>query len=302
MSIFIHQDGDNDELEVRTDRDLPNGLYFGIMRGHDNEISSVRVDRDAVLCLHAALGEWLYPVHTPGSPNRSLIEQMIERNVREQITAILPLHLAPVAEMRCETHCQTLHDAAGNEVIHDAADPEPHDVGHVEEPVKPYQRPFHMTSKADCKVPGCTSDHMSGIHGRQDSDEASRPCGAPLQPGQPLAQVHEECGFLWVLHKVAGTDGPEHGRLMAKLPRRTRPRNPIPAHPCLDCLHGWVEHTGGICWGALGCECTRERPGTVSALAGCSDCPHLHTEHAALNGGCTRCECTRERPGTAGTP
>lgn len=348
MLIFGYTDYEDDRLQVET-RGSEDFLTFYIPEDQTNHMEGrgVHVPRDEALRLYSAMGEWLYPVHTPEGPNRSLIEELIAKAVKDQVAAILPLHLktAPVAEHRpqecpgrpecpegepeqCrgEYGCATLgvHAAYGS-ACGRLGDPEPRDVGHVEEPAKPYQRPFHMTSKADCKVPGCTSDHMSGIHGRQDSDEAPRPCAAPLPSDQPLAQVHEECGFLWVLHKVAGTDGPEskfgrplspeaQGRLMKELlPQRTRPRT---APKCLDCLHGWGEHTGGICWGMTpmqerdgeaGCRCTRERPGTAGTdVPACTrkGCGHPISDHNSTGSGCNLwlCPCEGyERPGTAGT-
>lgn len=228
-------DPDGDGIDVET---TPISVRFFRTGGGDY----AGLDRDAVLRLHAALGEWLYPVHTPEWANKSLIEQMIERAVKDQVAAVLPLHLKPVATVRCDgAACCSSHPMdpephdAGNEecrCIHDASahgpigctasvrlgsaelvcrcrarvsDPEPHDVGHAEEP--------------------------EGVHRPQDC------------PGQP-----------------EGDPEPDHGRLMSELPRRTRPR-PV----CVSCGHGWGEHTGGICWGdsESDCSCTRERPGTT---------------------------------------
>lgn len=131
MAIFTHTDDDGDSLEVLEQSAAV--LEISSVTSRYGRAIAAYVDRDAALRLHNALGEWLYPVHTPEYANRSLIEQMIERAVRDQVAAVLPLHLSPVATARCETHCLVQHDYAGNEVIHDAQaqdDPEPHDVGH----------------------------------------------------------------------------------------------------------------------------------------------------------------------------
>lgn len=255
MAIFSHTDSDDDELEARTHNDFPNDLFFDIARGYDNENSSVRVDRDAVLRLHAALGEWLYPVHTPEWANKSLIEQMIEKAVKDQVAAVLPLHLktvatyatAPAETLGCECGHPADYHSEENGCCHwyagdqefcgctrglgglesDAfpgADPEPHDVGHSE----PYFPPLHMATESECRA------------------DSQNPCIAAR-------------------HLVAEPET-DHGRLMSELPVRTRPR-PI----CVSCGHGWGEHTGGICWGGGSngvshseCTCTRQRPSTAS--------------------------------------
>lgn len=141
-------DPDGDGIEVET---TPISVRFFRTGGGDY----AGLDRDAVLRLHAALGEWLYPVHTPEWANKSLIEQMIERAVKDQVAAVLPLHLKPVATCAPELdaeECTCTHDASAHGPIGCTApyrlgsvelicrcrgrvsDPEPHDVGHAEEP------------------------------------------------------------------------------------------------------------------------------------------------------------------------
>lgn len=321
MLIFGYTDHEDDRLQVET-RESGDFLAFRIPEDRDNQMDARGVDipRNEVLRLYSALGEWLYPVHTPEGPNRSLIEELIAKAVKDQVAAILPLHLAPkpfVPFTSCACHDSQGHsvlpdpepeqcrgeygcDALGTHAAYGSGcgrlgDPEPRDVGHVEEPAKPYQRP----------------------------------CDAPMEPGQRLSDVHEACGFLWALHKVippadapqSRCEGcksgnhphvfkpcerpgcecretvpePEHGRLMTELPRRTRPRT---APKCLDCLHGWGEHMGGICWGMTpmqerdgeaGCTCTRERPGTAGTVL-CT-CPRYAT-HPHGPDGCMHPSCT----------
>lgn len=271
MSIFHHVDRDGDELEVLA------GTYLEFhMAGKVGAGIAVHVDRDAALRLHAALGEWLYPVHTPEWANKSLIEQMIEKAVKDQVAAVLPLHLKPGDRF-------LMADADGRVW----ADPEPHDVGHAEEP-EGVHRPQDCPGQPECA-----------------EGPATGPCDALLEPGQRLIEVHD-CGYVWAMHKSsaplpdhgrhsepyspplhlatesecrADSQNPciaarhlvaepetNHGRLMSELPVRTRPR-PI----CVSCGHGWGEHTSGICWGEHGtamqsepgCTCTRERPGTA---------------------------------------
>ena len=220
-SIFGFTDGDADTLNVET-RESRDFLAFRIPPVSENEMDARGVDipRDHVLELYTALGEWLFPTHTPEWANKSLIEQMIEKAVKDQVAAVLPLHLKPGDRF-------LVADADG----HVWADPEPHDVGHAEEP------------------------------------KQTGPCGAPIPFGALLVDVHD-CGHLWAAHRPSvRIDQPtDHGRLMSELPRRMRPR-PI----CVSCGHGWGEHTSGVCWGddpqvttGLGCRCTRERPSTAS--------------------------------------
>lgn len=221
MLLFGYTDHEDDRLQVET-RESGDFLAFRVPEDRDNQMDARGVDipRDKVLELHAALGEWLYPVHTPEAPNRSLIEQMIEKAVKDQISAVLPLHLSPFA-----TQMRAAEEKIGrvaNALMADP-DPEPGDVGHP--------RP-------------------------------AGPCGEAPPVGFNVGHVHT-CGYVWGAHRPQETE-PEHGRLMAELPRRTRTR----AGSCLDCLHGWGEHTGGICWGGGQgsgvwtdvCDCTRERP------------------------------------------
>lgn len=236
MSIFRHTDRDGDELEVHIigedDRDYPGTLMFGNTGRLDDTgtMISSSLDRDAVLRLHAALGEWLYPVHTPEWANRSLIEQMIERAVKDQVAAVLPLHLKPFA-----TQMQAAEDKIERVANAVLTDPEPHDVGHAEGP-EGVHRPQDCPGQPEC------------------AEGESKP-DALFAPGA-RAYYREVLGL-----EPEPTD---HGRLMSELPRRMRPR-PI----CVSCGHGWGEHTGGICWGRgtekpeSGCTCTRERPGTT---------------------------------------
>lgn len=133
MAIFTHTDDDGDRLEVRESLTLPGSSLFHVESNGVRQ--SVRLDRDAALRLYAALGEWLYPVHTSEYANRSLIEQMIERAVKDQVAAVLPLHLAPVAICRAGECGGVRHLAEPVCTVPDHAedDPEPHDVGHAED-------------------------------------------------------------------------------------------------------------------------------------------------------------------------
>lgn len=173
VTIFGYKDSDGDELAVQESFSYPGSVLFHADRNDARQ--SVRLDRDAVLRLHAALGEWLYPVHTPEWANKSLIEQMIERAVRDQVAAVLPLHLKPVATVRCDgTACCSSHPM----------DPEPRDVGHAEEPAAPYTPPVHMTTEDKCQVHACGSRHLASEpetdHGRLMSELPVRTRPRPI--------------------------------------------------------------------------------------------------------------------------
>lgn len=110
--IFRYTDRDGDYLRV--DARHPDRLRF--RAGTDDGAHASDVDRHNVLALHAALGAWLYPT-APGTPDTTLLEQMVRKAAEDAVTAILPLHLS----------------GARSQSV--SIDPEPHDVGHAEEPV-----------------------------------------------------------------------------------------------------------------------------------------------------------------------
>lgn len=213
MRIFHHVDDDGDEISFFSDERSPLSVEVKPV----NEQSYIGyLDRDAVLRLHAALGEWLYPVHTPEWANKSLIEQMIERAVRDQVAAVLPLHLKPFA-----TQMQAAEDKVervANAVLTDPepgdrllvadadgrvwADPEPHDVGHAEEPADHGRLMSELPVRTRPR-PICVScghgwgEHTSGVcwgTGGQDNEgdgcrctrerpgTAPAPCTCPVGP------------------------------------------------------------------------------------------------------------------------
>lgn len=284
--IFSYTDNDDDTLNVN-DRDKKDLLAFRIppVERDDGEGRGVDLLRDQVLELHAALGEWLYPVHTPEGPNRSLIEQMIERAVKDQITAVLPLHLTPFA-----TQMQAAEDKIGRIANALTTDPEPGDIGHPGPPERPCPhsigwgascstcqsadnepqhdgpRPasspsVHAVAEADCTVPdGCGAQHLGGIHGRLMSELPRRV--------RPSGRLECSCGHVQkTLHSTRGctVDGCPcvwPGGPWSDWEVVTSPR-------CPECRHPWAEHTSGLCWGIAkfqerdadnGCGCTRERP------------------------------------------
>lgn len=163
MSIFTHTNGDGgDSMDVYVTDSGTIEFHTAI---HGQYGSSCRVPKEDALRLYAAIGEALYPVHTPEAPNRSLIEQLIEKAVKNQVAAVLPLHLAPMADRwgyvdadgrTCRGGCDfnAPHVKYGSScgaprpdepaycridgctfpstpgAVHFEHDPEPHDVGH----------------------------------------------------------------------------------------------------------------------------------------------------------------------------
>lgn len=215
MAIFSHQDCDGDGVEILADSDDPQEdlVLLTSPRTGDRSVG-VRLDRGAVLRLREALDEWLAEqgaVPKPVYPADSVYGQLIAQAVRAEVARVLPLHQAPTAAVgidcpepirpgqlladvhrdcgfvwamhrraaaRCETHCQVMHDSAGNEVIHDAADPEPHDVGH----------PVYEDAKPHPVVNLSWDDKLWGMTGQPPS--ANGYCGG--------------CGHAWDLHSRQG--------------------------------------------------------------------------------------------------
>lgn len=151
-SLFSYTDDDGDKLQIRESVDRAS-LLFDVVR--DGRRPTVRLERDKVLELHAALGEWLYPVHTPEWANKSLIEQMIERAVKDQVAAVLPLHLSPVATCKAD-HCDGARHLEDRPAVW--PDPEPHDVGHAEEP-EGVHRPQYCPGQPECAEGEPRPDH-----------------------------------------------------------------------------------------------------------------------------------------------
>ena len=90
---YVEDDGCRIRVENQTRR-----LVFLNFMANEEFGTGVAMERDAVLSLIQALTEWAYPVHTPEGPNRSLIEQLIDKAAKDAVAAILPLHLAPAGD------------------------------------------------------------------------------------------------------------------------------------------------------------------------------------------------------------
>lgn len=97
MAIFTHRDCDGDTVEVLADDGDSREDLILLYRNRTGQRSgAIRVDRDAVLRLSAALIEWLGDTTAPIAPN-SLIDQLIVKRVAEEVARVLPLHLSPLA-------------------------------------------------------------------------------------------------------------------------------------------------------------------------------------------------------------
>lgn len=158
-SIFHHQDDDDDALTVVESITRPGALFLHADRAGARH--SVQVERAEVLSLIQALTEWAYPAHTPEGPNRSLIEELIVKAVKDQVSAVLPLHLSPVSRRVC---------AAQGGCEDSSHDPEPGDVGHPRPPA---------AEDGPCAEPGC--GHDKSRH---------RPVCAVFEPGKGVCRCN----------------------------------------------------------------------------------------------------------------
>lgn len=226
--IFTHIDDDGDEISFFSDERSPLSVEVKPV-GEQSYIGYL--DRDAALRLHTALGEWLYPVHTPEGPNRSLIEQMIERAVRDQVAAVLPLHLKTVARVCSAQGCQVTDEAEWPQ----HGDPESRDVGH----------PTYEDARPHPAAPECgkCSAPWSDTHG---------------QPGDPCAPAPS----------APAPAGPTWDDELWSAPSAETSARTLPVPACPECGHSWRAHsphsTAPYCiqrtGGTRDCECTRVRP------------------------------------------
>lgn len=235
MNIFKHTDGDGDYADVRS---YP-GQGGNFLRIHVQAVGgsgeAADVDREAALRLYNALGEWLYPAHTPDVPNKSLIEQMIAKAVEDLTTAVLPLHLKTVETVTPERPCNAL--------------------------LRPGKRLMDP-------CPSCGFPWVWHLPAYPLPPQASPPTPEECPGGTPLG-----CTDPAHAGPADPEEPAEHGRLMTELPRRTRPRLQMawddvlwggqPSGHCGACGHAWVGHIGHtrVCDATLGkgkCGCTRQ--------------------------------------------
>ena len=285
--IFRHTDTDGDSLEVypgETRSTYKTGLIFRATTeelGEENFVSA-GLPRDAVLSLIQVLTEWAYPAHTPEGPNRSLIEELIVKAVKDQVSAVLPLHLSPVGVPRPHgpaVFACTCHDSEGNSVL---PDPEPGDVGHPRPPA---------AGGDICANPACghRRDRHRSVCAKFTPGRGVCRCDVfqeleplPVRPVPEAVEVHRiECG----LCKQPWSDGHgQPGDVCAGVEAarqhpgdwtdalwRVQPSAPASeSRYCDECGHSWEVHQGCItppseygCISQQGksiCGCTRKIP------------------------------------------
>lgn len=251
--LFYRKDDDKDFVTFRsTDREV----FVRTTK------AGTGMDRDTVLSLIQALTEWAYPAHTPEGPNRSLIEELIAKAVKDQVAAVLPLHLSPVA---C-THGGFCRDANGVQVIQcPEPDPEPCDVGHPRPPAaedsqcadcghdRDRHRPVCAVAEAGRGVCRCNA-YKAPLPVREKTVTAPA-CGLCKQPwSDGHGQPGDPCSAL----QATGNVEDWHEALW-----RVQPSAPASeARYCDECGHSWESHLplAAKCMATKGksiCGCTR---------------------------------------------
>lgn len=212
--IFLYTDRENDSVHVWDES--PEDLVIKNIPDHGGT-AAVRLDRDAVLRLHTALGKWISGDDTPVYGADTLYGQLIQQAVAAEVARVLPLHLSPVATCRvgacdaarhlAEPVCTVPEHAAlvtaatlpyggqcpgctpmgCTDPSHAGpAEPEPHDVGH---PTYEDARPLVRVGPSHCGE--CThsmKDHIAlgGCWGSNGTCE----CG--LLPKDPVPVVESD--------------------------------------------------------------------------------------------------------------
>lgn len=219
--IFRHVDHDNDMFRLER-----SPVRADVLRAYvDSSSGYALLGRDEVLPLIQALTEWAYPTHTPEGPNRSLIEELIAKAVKDQVAAVLPLHLSPVVTCRGGYGC----DALGEHPAHGSGcgrpDPEPGDVGHPE--TCALSQPIFRNDDSRCsECGGRWADHP-GVQAARAEWAAVAPaadCDTPRPTSDlPFTAVHDVCGYTWATHKQSEPQSAEDS-------------------PCADCGHAKDRH------------------------------------------------------------
>lgn len=238
---FIDPDGDGIRLEftpiVARFTRLGDGPHAGL-------------SREAVMRLHTALGEWLYPtgVTLPVAP---LTPSDVKALVAQTVAEILPLHQSP--QNRYVDACAT--------------DPEPRDVGHPSAPAWDdviWNAPVAVTVTCpECRLPDPT--HLPACTQRPGWS-APVPLPTECTCTHRYAYVHDADGCTYSECKCAFT--------------RTSQSAPAPRSLVgCECGHRWGLHGRGKChaWdGARECTCTRRtQADDNNASARCGECNRL---------------------------
>lgn len=234
-TVFKHRDVDGDTFRVSKWHN-PGVLSFEVIPEVDSTF--VNMNRDAVLSLIQVLTEWAYPTHTPEGPNRSLIEELIAKAVKDQVSAVLPLHLSPVAEHRpqecpgagrcpeaepcneplrpgqilMETHkeCGLLWVTHRPEEDPEA-DPEPGDIGHPRPPLPLRKKTVIVPECGLCKRPwndghGQPGDPCPGVEEARQHPGDWTDALWRVQPSAPASEARycDGCGHSWEVHAERG--------------------------------------------------------------------------------------------------
>ena len=323
--IFRHADMDGDV--IRLERATTANPLLRAYVDSGNEFALL--DRDAVLSLIQVLTEWAYPAHTPEGPNRSLIEELIAKAVKDQVSAVLPLHLSPVSSVRtrggrcegcrsgnhphvfkaCErTGCECLDTVAehrpqecpgAGQCPEADPDPEPGDVGHPRPPA---------AEDGPCADPQC--GHRRDRH---------RKACAVYTPGRGVCR----CDVFQELEPLPERKTCPHGlgwSLRCRKCETPRLVEPIAFKPpyCGLCKQPWSDGHGQPGDPCPGVEEARQHPGDwtdalwrvqpsapASEARYCDECGHsweVHPERLVADTWCTavkgkgRCQCEKRRP------
>lgn len=228
MSIFTHTNGDGgDSMDVYVTDSGTIEFHTAI---HGQYGSSCRVPKEDALRLYAAIGEALYPVHTPEAPNRSLIEQLIDKAVKDAVTAILPLHLAPAATCRakdCDTarHLTTpvctIPEHQTDRWGYVGANRPPFDFDDEEAPEL-------------CNIPGCMITGMPGTHFAHDP--------APTTCANAGEHRPQECP-----EYDSATEAKQTALAKWEAELRRDAGRSLAVPYCGDCGHSRIRHDSGRC-------------------------------------------------------
>ena len=208
--IFEHTDHEGDELDVCTPEEPReyNGLAFNATSASGRTFQGAYLPRSEVLSLIQALTEWAYPTHTPEGPNRSLIEELIVRAVKDQVSAVLPLHLSPVSRRVC---------AAQGGCEDSSHDPEPGD---------------GALRCGGCGVALPLGRDASMGHPCVDDPEPGD-VGHPRPPAESVSEECARCNHRWGNHNPQG----------CQLSTCTCTKSRVAEDgPCADCGHGKDRH------------------------------------------------------------
>lgn len=192
--IFRHTDRDGDALRLER-ATTANPMLRAYV---DSENEFALLDRDAVLSLIQTLTEWAYPTHTPEGPNRSLIEDLIAKAVKDQVSAVLPLHLSSFA-----TQMQAAEDKIERVANALLSDPEPGDVGHPRPPLPLRGKTVIVPECGLCKQPwsdghGQPGDPCPGVEAaRQHPSDWTEALWRVKPEPAGEARYCDECGHSW---------------------------------------------------------------------------------------------------------